>query len=304
MRFTPYTPTDFLPVRDMLADSFGNYSAPENWLIDRWNMVGYAGRVFNGLDEAAWGAGIGLWRDRSGRVVAMANEEEGKGDAFFQFLSPDLATPGLLAEMFAFVERSCVRLRGGRPRLALRIPEPRLGAWGPMAEARGFRPTGRSEAMTRLPLDGVQVPALPAGLRFAAGHEVPPSARARAHQLAFGYADNPVYVGRSEAVFAAMRRAPDHRPELDLSIVDGGGEEQAFANVWLDGLNRLAVLEPVGTIPAAQRRGLGKAVALEALSRAERLGARAAYVGSDLPFYAALGFEVVLRSPVWERAVP
>ncbi len=302
MRFTPYTPADFLAVRDMLAASFRNYPAPENWLVDRWNMVGCASRLLHGLDEAAWAAGIGLWRDGTGRIAAMANEEEGLGDAFFQFLSPELATPALLEEMFAFAERACVRVRDGRPRLALRIPKPRLAARGPLAGARGFRPSGRSEDLTRRPLGGIRVPVLPEGLRFAAGDEVPPAARARAHQLAFGYSDRRDWVERSPAVFAAMARAPDYRPELDVAIVDRAGEVAAFANVWLDPLNGLGVLEPVGTVRDLHGRGLGKAVVLEALGRAEKLGARSAFVVSDLPFYAALGFEVVARSAIWERA--
>ena len=52
-----------------------------------------------------------------------------------------------------------------------------------------------------------------------------------------------------------------------------------------------AYVEPVCTIPSYRRKGLAAALLSEAFSRAKALGAKKAYVISDLPFYEKLGFQ-------------
>jgi ribosomal protein S18 acetylase RimI-like enzyme len=68
----------------------------------------------------------------------------------------------------------------------------------------------------------------------------------------------------------------------------------AFCTVWYDRLTHTASFEPVGTHPAHQRRGLGKALMTEGLRRAARLGATMVSVNSYSEaagaLYASLGF--------------
>jgi GNAT superfamily N-acetyltransferase len=75
--------------------------------------------------------------------------------------------------------------------------------------------------------------------------------------------------------------------------------------VWLDDVTRTAVFEPVGTHPAHQKRGLGKAVMTEGLRRAERLGATLATVGSYSAaahaLYASMGFTEFDLSVPWRK---
>ena len=72
------------------------------------------------------------------------------------------------------------------------------------------------------------------------------------------------------------------------------GAVAAFCTVWFDDVSRSGVFEPVGTDPAHQRRGLGKAVMAEGLRRLQRLGATLATVGSygepAHTLYASMGF--------------
>jgi ribosomal protein S18 acetylase RimI-like enzyme len=69
----------------------------------------------------------------------------------------------------------------------------------------------------------------------------------------------------------------------------------AFCTAWIDEENASGLFEPVGTDPAHQRRGLGKAVCLDALRALRNAGARTAQVGyvSDAAgaLYRAIGFE-------------
>ncbi len=47
------------------------------------------------------------------------------------------------------------------------------------------------------------------------------------------------------------------------------GELVAFCTLWLDPVTRTGYFEPCGTDPDHQRKGLGKAVMLEAMRRAK-----------------------------------
>jgi hypothetical protein len=74
-------------------------------------------------------------------------------------------------------------------------------------------------------------------------------ARAAVHRAAF----SPSRV-RTESYLQVMRTWP-YRAELDWIVESADGTPVAFCLVWLDELNHVAVLEPVGTDPAHQRRG-------------------------------------------------
>jgi predicted N-acetyltransferase YhbS len=60
-----------------------------------------------------------------------------------------------------------------------------------------------------------------------------------------------------------------------------------------------AYVEPVATDPNYRRLGLGRAAVLEGVRRCGALGAALAYVGSDQPFYQALGFTQAYVSQCW-----
>ena len=66
------------------------------------------------------------------------------------------------------------------------------------------------------------------------------------------------------------------------------GAIAAFCTVWFDDVTRSACLEPVATVPAHRRRGLGRAVATEGLRQARRLGADLALAFGYTPHANAL----------------
>ena len=82
------------------------------------------------------------------------------------------------------------------------------------------------------------------------------------------------------------------------------GEIASFCTIWFDDVNRIGAFEPVGTAPAHQRRGLGKAVIHEGLRRLRALGAVEACVGSESPetftFYSAIGLISTGFTQAWE----
>jgi GNAT superfamily N-acetyltransferase len=66
--------------------------------------------------------------------------------------------------------------------------------------------------------------------------------------------------------------------------------------IWLDPINKVGMFEPVGTHPAFQKMGLGKAVMREGLRRMKAAGMTNASVGTGadnvaaIALYRSLGF--------------
>ena len=97
----------------------------------------------------------------------------------------------------------------------------------------------------------------------------------------------------------AFERSRDHVPHvrrhfnkaLCLSAADPSGEPVSHCSLWFHPDTDYAYVEPVCTIPGYRGKGIAAALLSEAFSRAKALGAKKAYVISELPFYEKLGFE-------------
>lgn len=100
-----------------------------------------------------------------------------------------------------------------------------------------------------------------------------------------------------------------YRAELDWLVEAPDGAAVSFCLVWLDGHNRVGVLEPVGTAPEHRRLGLATAAMLAALHAVRRLGAESARVcarGDDAypsarAAYQAMGFRRFARNLTFVR---
>ena len=79
-------------------------------------------------------------------------------------------------------------------------------------------------------------------------------------------------------------------------------ELAALAGLWFREGTDYAYVEPVCTVPAYRGRGIAAALLSEAFNRAKALGAKTAYVISDLPFYEKLGFETVQLYTFYRKA--
>ena len=88
---------------------------------------------------------------------------------------------------------------------------------------------------------------------------------------------------------------------LKIVVAAPDGNFAAFCGMFYQPTHRYAYVEPVATDPDYRRLGLGKAAVLEGIRRCADLGATTAYVGSDLPFYLAIGFKVIYTSDCWVK---
>lgn len=92
-----------------------------------------------------------------------------------------------------------------------------------------------------------------------------------------------------------MLSAPHLNACLHTVAENEEGEYVAYCGCWYNVNTDYAYVEPVCTIPSYRKKGLGKAVLLEALKRCNALGAKKTYVISDSPFYKVLGFNQYSR---------
>ena len=99
--------------------------------------------------------------------------------------------------------------------------------------------------------------------------------------------------------YRRVRTLPPYDETLDLVVEAPDGSFAAYAQVWLDAASGTGELEPVGTHPDHRRRGLGRAVCLEAARRLGERGAQWAVVYSVTDearaLYESAGFPVVDR---------
>jgi len=97
-------------------------------------------------------------------------------------------------------------------------------------------------------------------------------------------------------LYRRYMQAPGYAAAREYVVVAPGGGFAAFTVTWHDALNRIGLLEPVGTHPDHRRRGLGKAVVLHAMHQMKAAGMTHATVANSntneasRALYAACGF--------------
>jgi ribosomal protein S18 acetylase RimI-like enzyme len=105
----------------------------------------------------------------------------------------------------------------------------------------------------------------------------------------------------SAADYAALMELPGYQRELDVVTVTPDGTIAAYVNGWLDPVNRIGDLGPVGARPAYRRQGLARAALLECLRRLQAAGMNRVCVSTgetNTParrLYESVGFSVVNR---------
>jgi ribosomal protein S18 acetylase RimI-like enzyme len=157
---------------------------------------------------------------------------------------------------------------------------------------RGFKPAGRQLTQWHhVPGDPLAPARLPDGYRIR-GLRGPEefAARVELHRAAFPASRLTV------EKYERLLTVPHYRLEDDLVVEAPDGSLAAYALAWWDPHGRVGELEPVGTHPDEQRRGLSRAVVTAAVERLHDRGATVVQVYSDAAeapaeaLYAAVGF--------------
>jgi predicted N-acetyltransferase YhbS len=292
--FRPYRPyLDSPHVSAFLTRTYPPDDRHFNWDRSRWEYMVYSG--MDGREEDL--SPVGLWWVGE-RVVAVVTHEGRLGEAYFGL---DADYPQLKAEMLCYAETHLCEVRDGRRHLTIYVHD-----WDPemeaLAAAAGFvKPTDEPQWTSRFLMPKVFPPVpVPDGYTLTdRAHRDDLVLINRVLWRGFNHEGPPpeVHVAPRECV----EKAPLYRPELVVMAVAPEGHFVSYCGVWYAPALRLAYVEPVATDPDYRRRGLGRAVVLEALRRAHALGATRALVGSDQPFYLSFGFQRHFCYYPWRR---
>lgn len=308
IRLRRYDPSnDFLKVRSLLTGTRKNFERPLNWRVERWSYARYFCAPYLCRNEditpeksAAsirfWEDAIGIWEDGSGEVVgAVHTEHPWLGDAFIQ------RHPGhiqILGEMLDFAESNLVSKDTRSLRLFVYEHDTDLLS---IVKERGYRKVEEDwDYDQEVVIRNIPGPALPVGYTIKSMDELDDlEGRGRAFGLGFNHPD-PIHWAPVH-VYQELQRAPDYRKDLDICVVSPDGEIVSFCVMWYDAVNRIASLEPVGTVPGHRRLGLAREAIREGLRRVSALGAERAIVGGGQKYYESLGFEKTIRCYGWVR---
>ncbi len=157
------------------------------------------------------------------------------------------------------------------------------------------------EILTKISLDSCPFPVhLPDG--FQARHlkgDEDVTNRVRVQRAAF--ATSRV----NEESYRNVMNSYPYDPSLDWIIESPDGEFAACCLIWLDEINKVGLLEPVGTDPRFWRMGLGSSVCKLALNTLRYKGADTAIVVCTSPqtlaFYKSIGFEPYAQTKSFHR---
>ena len=287
---------DYWRIREFLREVFLlNDRREHSWQayrFDYWRWHGIENLGQGPLEETVF-----IWEMEGGQIAAVLNPE-GRGEVYLQ-VHPRLRTPELENEILSVAETH------------LAVPGPdgrrRLRVWAPeqdklrqqILSQRGYAKSSGPAYQRRRPVAGEGVQSLPSA-PLPAGYTVRALGDVEEHPArswvswrAF-HPHEPADRYEGWDWYGNIQRAPLYRRDLDIVAVAPSGEIASFCTVWFDDVTRTGAFEPVGTAPAHQRRGLGKAVMCEGLRRLARMGATMAYVGSYGPaahaLYASVGF--------------
>ncbi len=288
--FRPYAgEDDFWRMRAFLRDvMILNGGLERSWHVARleyarWHMCLNCAHI--GLEDVAF-----LW-ETAGELIGFVTPDGGKGEAHL-CVHPAHQTRGLEEQMLEVAEENLsAPAQNGGCTLTVWSPEPDE-LRRDLLISRGYHKAGEGEHNWRRCLDA-PIPDAP----LAPGYVIRPLGdglelleRCYASGLGFHRGDIAIAVDNRNDVtwYRNIQTAPLYRRDLDLVAVAPGGSIAAFCTIWFDDVTRSAYFEPVATVPAHQRRGLGKAVMTEGLRRLQRMGCLIAFVGGGSPWANAL----------------
>jgi GNAT superfamily N-acetyltransferase len=276
-----------------------------SWHVARWDYWWwFANPNLEKLDPEKC---VFLWETENGEIVAALNPEE-PGHAFPQ-IHPGFKTPKLEEEMVATAEENLFApTKEGRQRLWVWRDSQDQGGQE-ILKRRGFqRVEGEEEEEYQhrcsldIPLPGSQpvsgytIRSLGDGLELLE----------RCYASGLGFHDDDIHTARDNrdhpGWYHDLQSAPLYRRDLDLVAIAADGSIASFCTIWFDDVSRTAYFEPVATVPAHRRHGLGKALLIEGLHRLQRMGCQVAFVGGYSEAANALYFSVM--GPERDISVP
>lgn len=279
-----------------------------SWHVARWDYwIWFANPD---IEKIQLEENVFIWEAGNGQIAAVLNPE-GHGHAFPQ-IHLNFDTPELKEEIIKVAEeRLTTKSEDGRHKLSFWL-DSQEKAFQEIVTHRGFnrvREVGNQEYQHRRSLDEPlpDVPQVP-------GYTIRPMEGGlelleRCYASGLGFHNDDIHTARDNRDhpewYHHIQSAPLYRRDLDIVAVASDGSVASFATAWLDDVSRTAYIEPVATVPAHRKHGLGKAVILEALHRLNRMGCKVVFVGgyseaANALYFSVMGPEYDISEP-WEK---
>jgi len=294
IQFRHYNPlVDYKRVDDFLIEHYQPGNADGNWIEPAWEyMHGHPFLDRTSLDK------IGIWED-DGDIVAVAHYESILGEGFFQF-HPNYQH--LRGEMLDYAEQNLFGVTDeGQKYLHVYINDFDED-FRALVKARGYQP----EPHNNRPMSRFIIPDPFPPVELPEGFHLTDLAEecdwAKVHRVLWRGFDHPGEPPAGDEELESRRTmfdTPTARRDLKIAVRAPNGDFAAFCGMFYEPTNHFAYVEPVATDPTYRRMGLGKAAVLEGIRRCGASGAGVAYVGSNLAFYLAIGFQVIYQSECW-----
>jgi mycothiol synthase len=279
--YRPYqSEDDYWRMRQFLRDVFMlNGRLERCWHVARleyarWHTCLNCANVTLNQVVHLWEAGL--------QVAAILMPDGGKGEAHF-LLHPEFKTRALKLEMLKVAEQHLYATREDGSCTLLLWVHQTDGELQELLISHGYRKEDFPEHQWRRDLDKPipDVPLAPGYTIRSLGDGLELLERCYASGLGFHEGDIKIAVeNRNDPTwYRNIQTAPLYRRDLDLVAVAPDGAIAAFCTIWFDDVTRTAYYEPVATVPAHQRKGLGKAIMTEGLRRLQCMSATRAFVG-------------------------
>ena len=300
-----YQPDDYWRIRAFLREVYLLNDRRElcwqTYRFDYWRWHGVENIEHFQLEDV-----IFIWETPDHQIAAVLHPE-GRGEAFLQ-VHPAWHTSDLEAEMVMVAEQQLANVASNGQR--------HLTVWANEHDAvrrdlliqhgytKGDWPEYQRRKSILEPVGEVPLPLGYVVRSLGDGAEL--IERCYASGLAFHPDDIQHAIDNRDVTwYRNIQNAPLYRRDLDLVAIAPDGSVAAFCTIWFDDVTRTGSFEPVATVPAQQRRGLGKAVMTEGLRRLQRLGATQATVGSYSvhagALYDSMGFTAYDLGERWVK---
>jgi GNAT superfamily N-acetyltransferase len=302
-RYKYSSEADYWSIRQFLREVFLLNDRREiGWPVYRWDY--WRWHVNENIFQFNLEAAVWLWKTSDGRLAAVLHPD-GAGEAFLQ-VHPAFHSLELDVEMILAAETQYATTQpGGIQRLIIWVHESDLPRQD-LLKRRGYIKEKFAEYQRRRNMDK-PIPdfSIPEGYVIRSMGDLGEHPQRSWISWKAFHPNEPDEAYEGWGWYRNVQRAPLYRRDLDLVAVAPNGEFAAFCTLWFDDVTRTAAFEPVGTHPAHQRKGLGKAIMAEGLRRVRDLGATLCTVGSYSEpagnLYASVGFTDYELSEPWEK---
>lgn len=275
----PYTNRnfEFWEIHDLLTESYALSGRVNMWSFCRFENWRYRIHSTRQRSNARYLSTLArLWRDDNGCLLGVALSEDALDDIHIIVRH---GHQDVEDEIYTWVN---TELAQRRPRVET-YADAEDSARRQLLSEIGYRCQGESEYLRHYDLQAQSFEDLPDVVE--SGWEVQDvlvdrNLEERARVMGSSFRASFVLDQDYLLKWDAARQAPGYLPSLELAAVLDHHEFGAVCFGWVDGVNHVGEIEPVGTHPHYRRRGLASAMITECFNRMKALGVSRVFIAS------------------------